>query len=69
MWGWLSDKRRLLLSFGLIIVLSVSTGALTLYGLFSLGSFARTIYNHPPVMSNASLRAALHIKKIEYRDS
>ena len=62
-----TDKERLLFSFVLIIGLFVSTGALTLYGLFTIGQYTETIYLHPLVVSNASLRAALHMTKM-HRD-
>ena len=63
----MSDRRRLLLSFGLIIGLFAVTGALTVYGLFAVGALTETIYHHPLVVSNASLRAAMHMTKM-HRD-
>ncbi|MBN2526103.1 MAG: MCP four helix bundle domain-containing protein [Deltaproteobacteria bacterium] len=60
----LSDRRRLLLSFGLIIGLFALTGALTLYSLFVLGTLTETIYQHPLVVSNAALRSAVQVTKM-----
>jgi len=52
------------MSFLLIIVLFFSFGIITLRGLFTLGNLTRTIYEHPFVVSNASLVAALNITKM-----
>lgn len=53
------------MSFLILIVLFFSFGAFTIKGLFTLGNLTKTIYNHPLVVSNASLIAALNITKIE----
>lgn len=63
----LSDKfkkHKLTISFLLIIVLFLSFGVLTTKGLLTLGDLTRTIYEHPLVVSNASLNAALNITKM-----
>jgi hypothetical protein len=57
-------KHKLSLSFLLIIVLFLSFGIVTIKGLFTLGNLTRTIYEHPLVVSNASLNAALNIAKM-----
>jgi hypothetical protein len=58
-------KHKLTISFILIIVLFLSTGIITIKGLFTLGNLTKKIYEHPLVVSNASLIAALNITKIE----
>lgn len=58
------SKNKLTLSFLLIIVLFISCGVITIKGLFTLGQYTRTIYDHPLVVSNASLNAALNITKM-----
>jgi hypothetical protein len=45
-------------------VLFFSFGAVSIRGLFTLGDLTRTIYEHPLVVSNASLIAALNITKM-----
>jgi len=55
------------LSFLLIILLFLTFGIFTTKGLVTLGTLTRTIYEHPLVVSNASLRAALNITKM-HRD-
>lgn len=57
-------KHKLSLSFLLIILLFLSFGIVTIKGLFTLGHLTRTIYEHPLVVSNASLNAALNIAKM-----
>ncbi len=52
------------LSFLLIILLFLSFGIFTIKGLFTLGNLTRTIYEHPLVVSNASLHAVLNITKM-----
>ncbi len=52
------------LSFLLIIILFLSFGIFMTKGLFTLGNLTKTIYEHPLVVSNASLRAALNITKM-----
>ncbi len=66
----LSDKMKKLksyLSFLLIILLFLSIGVFTIKGLFTLGTLTRTIYEHPLVVSNTSLHAALNITKMHLR--
>lgn len=57
-------KHKLSLSFLFIIVIFLSFGIITIRGLFTLGNLTRTIYEHPLVVSNASLNAALSIAKM-----
>lgn len=52
------------MSFLLIIVLFLAFGIFTVKGLFTLGNLTKTIYEHPLVVSNASLHAALNITKM-----
>lgn len=54
----------LTISFMLIIFLFLSFGIFTIKGLFTLGNLTREIYEHPLVVSNASLNAALNITKM-----
>ena len=60
-----TKKHKLTMSFILIIVLFLSTGIITIKGLFTLGNLTKTMYEHPLVVSNASLLAALNITKID----
>lgn len=52
------------MSFILIIVIFLSFGIITIKGLLTLNNLTRTIYEHPLVVSNASLNAALNITKM-----
>lgn len=54
----------LTLSFLLIIVLFLSFGIFTIRGIVTLGHLTKTIYEHPLVVSNASLHAAFNITKM-----
>jgi len=60
-------KDKLAISFLLIVLIFVSFGIFTIKGLHTLGDLTRRIYEHPLVVSNASLQAALDIAKI-HRD-
>jgi len=57
-------KHTLTMSFLLIIVLFLSSGIFTIKGLFTLNHLTRTIYEHPLVVSNSALHAALNITKM-----
>ncbi len=57
-------QHKLSLSFVIIIALFLSFGIFTIKGIFTLGNLTRTIYEHPLVVSNASLTAALNITKM-----
>ncbi|MCP3941477.1 MAG: hypothetical protein GY710_08355 [Desulfobacteraceae bacterium] len=57
-------KYKLPVGFLLIILLFLSFGIITTRGLVTLHKLTRTIYNHPLVVSNASLLAALNITKM-----
>jgi len=52
------------MSFSLIILLFLAFGIITIKGLFTLGHLTRMIYEHPLVVSNASLVAALNTTKM-----
>ncbi len=54
-------KQRLPISFLLIIFLFVSFGIVTIKGLRTLDDLTTRIYEHPLVVSNASLHAALNM--------
>ena len=58
-------KLQLPISFLLIIVLFLTLGVTTIRGLFTLGSLTRTIYEHPLVVSNASLAAVINITRMQ----
>jgi hypothetical protein len=60
-------KNKLPISFLLILLIFISFGIFTLKGLYTVGDLTRKIYEHPLVVSNASLHAALDITKI-HRD-
>ena len=55
---------RLTAAFGIVIVLFLSFGIFTVRGVWRIGALTRTIYEHPLVVSNASLNAALQITKM-----
>ena len=57
-------KQKLMISFMMIIALFLCFGIITVNGMFTLGDLTRTIYEHPLVVSNASLDAALNITKM-----
>ena len=57
-------KQKLPISFSLIILMFISFGVFTINGLNSLGDLTTRIYEHPLVVSNASLHAALNITKM-----
>lgn len=52
------------MSFMLVIILFLSFGIITVKGLVTLGNLTRMIYEHPLVVSNAALNAALNITKM-----
>jgi hypothetical protein len=58
------QKQKLTISFLLIIMIFVSFGIVTIKGLYILGDLTRRIHQHPLVVSNASLHAALGITKM-----
>jgi len=53
------------MGFLLIITLFLFLEIITITGLFNPGNLTRTIYEHPLVVSNASLNAALNIVKMK----
>lgn len=57
-------KHKAMMGFSLIIIIFLSIGIITINGLLALGSLTRTIYEHPLVVSNAALNAALDITKM-----
>ena len=57
-------KNNLAISFLLVVLIFVSIGIFTINGLHTLGDLTRRIYEHPLVVSNTSLNAALDITKI-----
>lgn len=59
------NQARLSLSFLIIIILFLIFGFVATRGVFTSGNFTRTIYNHPLVVSNASLKATISLGKTE----
>lgn len=57
-------KQKLTTSYLLIILLFFLFGIFTIKGVFTLGNLTKTIYDHPLVVSNASLHAALNLTKM-----
>lgn len=57
-------QHSLALSFLLIIFVFLIIGIVITKNLIALGNFTRTIYEHPLVVSNASLNAALTVTKM-----
>ncbi len=62
----IGEIRKQILSLSFIVIISIIflIGVYTVHGLSNLSSYTRTIYNHPLVVSNASLKAALNITKM-----
>lgn len=58
------NKRKLPISFLFIIAVFVAFGIFTIDGVHTLGNLTREIYEHPLVVSNASLQAALGVTKM-----
>ena len=58
-------RQKLNISFLLIILLFLFFGIFTLRGLYTLGNLTRMIYEHPLVVSNASLHTAHNITKMQ----
>ena len=58
------QNHKFTLGFLLIILLFLSFGVATVRGLFTLGRLTQTIYEHPLVVSNASLVAGLNMTKM-----
>ena len=59
-----NQQQKLSVCFLLIIFIFVSIGFFTLKGLQNIGELTRRIYEHPLVVSNASLEAALNVTKM-----
>jgi hypothetical protein len=57
-------KQKLTTGYLLIILLFFIFGIVTVRGVFTLGTLTKTIYDHPLVVSNASLHAALGLTKM-----
>lgn len=55
---------RLLIGFSSIVLLLIVFGVISLIGIRTLSKVTRTIYNHPLVVSNASLRATVSMIKM-----
>ncbi len=60
----MSNYQRVIIGFGIVISLFVGFGLFTLSTLQNLSQFTSTIYNHPLVVSNASLQANVMITKM-----
>lgn len=61
---WSHIKLQMLLGFGLLIILIIVMGALTIQQITMLGELASTIHQHPMEVSNAALRASLGAAKM-----
>ena len=59
-----SVKYKLAIGFLLVIVLFVSFGAISLWEVHTLGNLTKMIYEHPLVVSNAALNAAINMTKM-----
>ena len=59
-----SVAHRLLVGFIFIILLFVVFGVISLLEIHALSKVIRTIYNHPLVVSNASLQATVSMTKM-----
>jgi PAS domain S-box-containing protein len=57
-------KHRLIMGFISIILLFIAFGIISLLGIRGLSKVTRTIYNHPLVVSNASLHATISMIKM-----
>ena len=57
-------KIKLMMSFMLIILLFVIVGIITVRGIYILGESTQAIYDHPLVVSNASLLAVTEVTKM-----
>jgi methyl-accepting chemotaxis protein len=57
-------KYKLTIGFLLVIVLFVSFGVISLWEVHKLGSLTKMIYEHPLVVSNAALNAAINMTKM-----
>ena len=59
------EKRILIISFLLIIILFVSFGIVTIIETRNLATLTKTIYEHPLTVSNAALRANLNLSRMQ----
>ena len=57
-------KYKLAIGFLLVILLFVSFGVISLWEVHTLGNLTKTIYEHPLVVSNAALTAAINMTKM-----
>jgi len=57
-------KYKLTIGFLLVIVLFVSFGIISLWEVHTVGSLTKMIYEHPLVVSNAALNAAINMTKM-----
>ena len=57
-------KYKLAVGFLLVIVLFVSFGVITLWEVHTVGNLTKMIYEHPLVVSNAALNAAINMTKM-----
>ena len=58
------SRHRLLIGFSSIILLFIAFGVTSFFEIRALSKVTRTIYNHPLVVSNASLRATVSMIKM-----
>ena len=57
-------KYKLAIGFLLVILLFVSFGVISLWEVHTLGNLTKMIYEHPLVVSNAALNAAINMTKM-----
>ena len=57
-------KHKLVLGFILVIVMFVAFGIISLAEVHTVGNLTETIYEHPLVVSNAALNAAINMTKM-----
>jgi methyl-accepting chemotaxis protein len=62
--GQKTVKYRLIIGFLFVIVLFVSYGVISLWEVHKVGSLTEMIYEHPLVVSNAALNAAINMTKM-----
>jgi len=56
--------RRMILGFGILILIFVLFGLFAFYNMHTVSSLTRTIYNHPLVVSNAALQSNVSITRM-----
>ncbi len=60
----INTTRRLILAFSILILIFVLFGLYVFYSIHAVSNLTRTIYQHPLVVSNASLQSNIYIMKM-----